>query len=328
MQNWRNTLNLTNKTNVPLALAVGLLADYYDHVGSPNTISTTSIIKPIKQIILSQRVPSTDIDLIDYHHTFMGSAFHAALEKAWNTKEIRDKAMLLLGYKEEIVGLVEINPETPTEGRIPVYVEPPRRFKKVRDWNISGKPDLILDGLLHDYKSTSTYKWIKKDFQDYLLQLSIYRWLYDDLIHSDIGTVCFIFKDWTAGKALQSPDYPDSPEKAYELELMTLEETEKYLDERVSLIQLYLHADESLIPPCTDEELWIDPPVYKYYANPEKTDGRSTRNFATDVEARTHMMTKGKGKGIVIETLGVPKRCGYCPAYDICQQRRKYIPDE
>lgn len=319
-------MKLTNNTEVPLALAVGLLADYYDHVDKPNYLSTTTILKPIKQVILSKRVTSRSKDLIDYHHTFMGSAIHAALEKAWLTKDIREQAMLMLGYKQSIIDLVEVNPETPTEGKIQIYVEPPRKYGKVFDWFIGGKPDLILDGVLHDYKNTSTYKWIKKDYEDFRLQLSIYRWLYRDIVTADHGVICFSFKDWSEAKALREPDYPNSPEKALELQLLSLEETDKFIHDKFNQAIKYLNADESEIPECTQEELWVDPPKYKYFSNPDKTDGRSTKNFTDPVAANAFLVEKGKG--IVIEELGQPKRCNYCDASEICQQRKKYYPDE
>ena len=44
-----------NPSNVPLSLAVFLANDTYDY--EPGTISATGLMRPLRQIILSRRVP-------------------------------------------------------------------------------------------------------------------------------------------------------------------------------------------------------------------------------------------------------------------------------
>jgi hypothetical protein len=36
---------------------------------------------------------------------------------------------------------------------------------------------------------------------------------------------------------------------------------------------------------------------------------------------------KSKGKGVVLEVPGEVKRCQYCRAYSVCEQRRRYFDD-
>lgn len=318
-------MKITNKTNVTMPLLIGVLADTYDYVDDPDYLSTTTLIRPLKQIILSSRVEQSE-DVADKVNTFIGSAVHSVFEDVWFDEKARQKVMEYLGYKQDIIDAVEINPETPTDGMIAVYVEPPRRRKDVMGISIGGKPDLIMDGRLHDYKTSSTFKWTKGDFQDYLLQLSIYRWLYQDLIDQDTAGVCFIFKDWKAAQAEANPDYPDSPFKEMDLPLMSIEDTEQYITGKVNEYRKYRNKPEAEMPECSEEELWMDPPKYKYYSNPAKTEGRSTKNFTTPADAQKHL--NEKGKGVIITEYGQPKRCLYCPAFDICQQRRKYYPED
>ncbi|MDT9702117.1 hypothetical protein, partial [Streptomyces sp. P17] len=64
-------------------------------------------------------------------------------------------------------------------------------------------------------------------------------------------------------------------------------------------------------------------PQWKYYADASKTDGRSTKNF--DNKAEAHAYCQKAGKGVVKEVLGEVKRCGYCAAAPICQQRLRYF---
>lgn len=54
-------MQYTNTTNIPLPLAVFLATDDYDY--QPDTISVTTLLKPIKQIILGRRLEKK-IDLL------------------------------------------------------------------------------------------------------------------------------------------------------------------------------------------------------------------------------------------------------------------------
>jgi hypothetical protein len=107
------------------------------------------------------------------------------------------------------------------------------------------------------------------------------------------------------------------------LPLMSLQETEAWVANKLRLIEQYSMSPESEIPHCTDEELWRSEPQFKYYADPAKTSGRSTKNFPTLAEANLHMSQAGKG--IVITKPGEPKRCGYCSAFEGCTQKDQYL---
>ena len=48
---------INNDANIPLYLAAWLANDEYDYVSDPKYISATSLMKPIKELILSGRVP-------------------------------------------------------------------------------------------------------------------------------------------------------------------------------------------------------------------------------------------------------------------------------
>ena len=60
-------------------------------------------------------------------------------------------------------------------------------------------------------------------------------------------------------------------------------------------------------------------------SSPEKT-AKSTKNFDDRGAAYAHLAEKGVG--IIKEIPGEPKRCGYCDAWDVCQQRQRYFPDD
>ena len=315
---------ISNNSNIPLAIAVGLVDDEYDYVDDPKYISATSLLRPVKQIVLAKRVTaSTPIDLEDKVASFMGTSLHANLEHAWTyrCKENLKK----LGYPDKMIEKTVVNPETVSDGDIPIYVEQ-RTKRKIGDYTIGGKYDLIINGELNDYKSTSVYTWIHGDKdEDYKLQGSIYRWLNSDKITSDYIRINFIFTDWQKVHALSDPNYPKSRVQYKDIQLLSLEETERYIKNKIQQIEKYNNASEIQIPECTDAELWRSKGKYKYYADASKTSGRSTKNFDDASTANNYWKVTKQGKGIVIYAPGEVKRCSYCPASSVCKQRLRYL---
>ena len=318
----------TNKHDIPLALAVWLVADNYDYQDIPNYISATTLLKPLRQMILSARtLPSmlkVQPDLSELASRAMGNALHDSIEKAW--KYSYQKSLKILGYPEEVISRILVNPEPEQlkEDSIPVYLEQ-RQTKKVGKWTVGGKFDMVADGVVHDNKSTTVYAWINggKD-ENYKMQGSIYRWLNPDKITEDFIRVNFIFTDWQRSKAAQDPEYPQARTLCKEIPLLSIEETDAWVREKLAQIERYIDAPDSDIPLCSDEELWRAPTVYKYYADPTKT-ARATKIIGTDpVEAQRFFMVEKRGQGIVIPTGGEPKRCDYCDAVGHCSQARMY----
>ena len=255
----------------------------------------------------------------------MGHAFHDSIERSW-TLHYRE-GLRKLGYPQKAIDAVRINPDEPEEGTIPVYLERRAERQNKMGWTISGKFDQAIEGELYDTKSTSVYSYIlgSKD-GDYIKQGSIYRWLNKEILTGDHIHIQHIFTDWQRSMAKQQPDrYPQSRLVNNTYNLMSLPETEDFIDFRVSEITKYYNADESEIPFCTDEELWRSAPKYKYFANPDKTDGKSTKNF--DDLAEAHGYRAEKGKGVVITVPGQVKACGYCPAFNYCKQKDLYVHD-
>lgn len=328
---------ITNNTDTPLALAVWLLHDEYDYVkGIENYISATSLMKPLRQIVLAPRLDASDavVDVSDFTARALGHSLHDSVEKAWTKGYAR--SLKLLGYPDSVIERIKVNP-TDVEVRgdnsiIPIYLEQ-RAFREIKvngvTYTIGGKFDMVTDGIVQDVKSTSAYTWLHggKD-DDYQLQMSLYRWLDAGQalkkIHEDVGRINFIFTDWQKMQARTNPKYPQKRVEYKEIPLLSLAETEKWIQNKLEQIQRHHKQDESQLPFCTDQELWRSEPVHKYYADPSKTSGRSTRNFTSLSEARMFQADKG-GKGMVITVPGEPKRCGYCEVASICTQKDGYF---
>ena len=314
-----------NTSSVPLSLAIFLATDPYDHNPDSNTISATALIKPVRQLVLSARVPEdlSPVDLVNLVPSRMGSAIHDAIERSW--KDNYKPAMEALGYPKRVIEKIKINPESHelTDGTIPVYMEQ-RAHKQVGKFTVSGKYDFIGDGRVEDFKTASTYTAMNNtNDEKYIWQGSIYRWLNPVIITKDEMAIQFIFTDWSKAKAMQDPKYPQQRIQQRLLPLKSLQETDAFVRRKLAQIEQYWEAKEEELPPCTDADLWRSEPVFKYYKNPDNTK-RSTKNFDNRHDAQLRYIEDGS-VGKVVEVPGQVTACKYCSAFAVCSQKDALI---
>lgn len=314
-----------NTSSVPLSLAIFLATDNYDHNPDSNTISATALIKPVRQLVLSARVPEdlSPVDLVNLVPSRMGSAIHDAIERSW--KDNYKPAMEALGYPKRVIEKIKINPEPHelTDGTIPVYMEQ-RAHKQVGKFIVSGKYDFIGDGRVEDFKTTSTYTAMNNtNDEKYIWQGSIYRWLNPVIITKDEMAIQFIFTDWSKAKAMQDPKYPQQRIQQRLLPLKSLQETDAFVRRKLAQIEQYWEAKEEELPSCTDADLWRSEPVFKYYKNPDNTK-RSTKNFDNRHDAQLRYIEDGS-VGKVVEVPGQVTACKYCSAFAVCSQKDALI---
>lgn len=329
---------ITNRSNIPLALAVWLLQDNYDYQDQPNYVSATALMKPLRHIVLGPRVDRKTIplDVEELIPRALGHSMHDSVEKAWTHGHAR--ALKQLGYPDSLIERVRINP-TDAEMRasnsiIAIYLEQ-RAFRTITvngvTYTVGGKFDLVAEGIVQDTKTTSAFTWLHggKD-DDYRLQMSLYRWIDAAQplrkITEDYGQINFVFTDWQKAQARGNPAYPQKRIETKQIPLLSLKETERWVEAKLAQVQRHADTPEELLPHCTDEELWRSDPVFKYYADATKTSGRSTRNFSSLAEAKAFQAEKG-GRGTVITVPGEPKRCLYCDVASICSQIRQLFPN-
>ena len=321
-------LEYTNKNNVSLALAVFLMYDNYEYDERPNSISATGLIRPLRQLVLSKQNPAIlkTVDIADLVATRMGSAIHKGCEDAWTDPENVKNALKVLGASEDAISNIKINPPYVKPGETPVYVEQ-RAEKEIIDFIISGKYDLVLDGTLNDYKSTSVWTYIFDSNADsYVKQGSIYKWLSPDKITSDYININYIFTDWSAAKArADKKSYPQIKTITKQYPLWSTEETENWIMNKIEAYKALANTPQEGLPQCTDEELWATKTTYKYYKNPNKLD-RSTKNFDTMDEALIRQANDGN-VGTIKTVPGEVKACRYCPVVGICTQAETMLAD-
>jgi len=314
-----------NSTDITLSLAVFLAHDSYEN--RPDTISATSIIKPLRQLVLTDRVSPSE-GLVDIAHLIpsrLGTAVHDGIEAAWRAEY--QSSMLDLGYTPKIIDKIRINPtETTSTDEIPVYLEQ-RHYRELDGVTISGKFDIVINGQLEDFKSTGVYTYVKNTKEDdYIQQLSIYRWLAPHIITADFAQINYIFMDWQAARAKSEKLYPVNRIMSIKLPLMSLDATEAFIRNKLAQYTMYKDAPEEDIPQCTTKELWRNDPIWKYYKNPSKIQGRSLKNF-TDKQSAYNRLSEDNNVGIVLEVPGEVRACKYCSAFSVCSQKDQLIAD-
>ncbi len=329
-------MSITNNTNLHLSLAVWLASDSYDHDFRPNAISATGLLKPLRQIILSQRVAemenktSRDLDVTDLIPSSLGTAIHDSCEFAWSEGN-HIKTLRKLGYPAKVIDRIMVNPTKAdfenTPNLIPIYIEQ-RSERTLGDFIITGKFDAIMDGQVIDYKSTSAWKWmhLADSTEEFVLQESIYRWLNEDKVTNETGLINFIFTDWKKLDFLVQgkKGYPDSRVKSHKITLMSVKEIEQYMSTKLADVTKYQKTEQESLPLCTAKELWQQKSKFQYFKNPQGK--RATRNYDSFAEAQTHLIKDGS-VGLVKEKKAMAKRCGFCAGAEICQQRQQLIND-
>lgn len=329
---------LTNNTGLPLSMAVWLAADEYDHDADENVISVTALLKPLRQIILGRQ--NKDLiktgDITSQIASSYGTAIHNAVENSWIMTKYREAALLNLGYPQRVVDKIVVNPTPQTlkkyekEGRdvLPVYLEQ-RGKRKVGIFIVSGKFDFVGNGRLEDVKTTGTYGYVNSSNSlNYILQGSIYRWLFPEIIKDDTILINFVFTDWSALSARSQHDYPQTKLLSKSYSLMSLEETDEWINGRINSIMTLKDKPQSEIPLCTEEELWKGDDEYKYYNAKAKVEKkRATRNFKGDSTAAQERFDKDGGTGEIVIVSGKIKRCKYCDVVNVCEQAAVYLKE-
>ena len=315
----------TNKYGLSLSMAVWLASDKYDYSDDPKEISTTALIESPRSITLSRRITPTQEAVSDVSSVLkssMGTAMHDSLENAWKTNYAA--SMLSLGYSREVVDRIKINPTHAelTPDTIPVYLEQ-RVKKQINGWWVSGKYDFIGDGQLEDLKTTGTYSYQKKTkHKQYSLQGSIYRWLNPDKITNDTMLIQYIFFNWEEYKSTKDT-YPNFQVLAQPIPLLSLEAIEKYIVDKLALLDSLENTPEPELPLCTADELWQTDAVYAYYKNPAKRS-KATKVFPTYYEAQNHLMKDGSC-GVIVERPSAVKACAFCGVRNLCTQKDSYL---
>jgi hypothetical protein len=350
---------ITNKHDIGLSIALMLAVDDYDYDPRPNSISATSLLKPLRVLALQaiHKNNPTEIDVTQLVASRTGTAVHDKLEATWLNPDKVKRGLTRLGFKDP---KVLVNPTPDQIAHSPnhsvVWVE--QRAEKALIINgdefiLTGKFDIVLNGKLEDLKNTGSFKVIKTIKEEerfihlkrklattndigkalaliqeecptifeYAFQGSVYRMLNPDKITEDFMSIQFIMKDWYKGKVGEDY-YPDINPYQFDIDLFSKEEVMAYIID--TLTELKEIIDTKELPLCSNKELWIADPVFKVYKDSKSKRALPKGTFETHQEA-IDFNSKRKVPGVIKCITSPPRRCGYCNVKEVCDQYKKFI---
>lgn len=276
-------MTITNNFDLPQALVQAVSTQQHNKDG---TVSATTLIQGIKQILLTQRHwEELSEDVSKRIWALFGSAVHQLLEK----EGADDFSEVSLEFPLSSVTLT---------GRIDLY-------------------DMRKE-VIYDYKTASIYKIKNADFEDWYRQGMIYAWL----LHKNgfaVKECCFIalLKDYSAAQAMKTGSSLHSPIYQYRFAVTEdrLAEIERFIRQRVTLYEQYRTCADDEIPPCTKHERWASDTVYAI-----KKQGRKTAvKLFSDVSQATAQLLSLGSLYYLEEREGVSTKClAYCPCAPFC----------
>lgn len=280
-------MKLTNKLGLPSSIYNAVARDPYSR-GDAH-ISVTGLIGPARKRILEiQHGDKLTEDVADRIWSLMGQITHGILERS--------------------------DREAWTEERL--YIER-------HGWRISGQFDRVLleEGLLQDYKLTSTYSIKDGAKPEYEAQANLYAlMLREHGYEIRRAQIVAILRDYQKAKAQHDPGYPQAPVVVMDVPLWPADLVETFVE-----VRLKAHGDaQHVLPHCSPEERWERPGKWAVVKQGNKKatalfDHRDLAQFYIDTLEKEKA---GRGAAFRIdERPAEPIRCkDYCPARPVCRQ--------
>lgn len=275
-------MRIVNDLNFPPAYMKAIEGQDPNYKPDPQRIGVTALIDSpqIRQLTLKEW-DNIVVPASDYFTGFLGQAMHSAFEK-----HIPDGCMA--EKKWEV---------------------------RVGDLTLVGKADLTNRGI-GDYKLMSGWSWVFDKEKHFEEQLNILNWLRiksGDKPAEFLRIFCFI-KDWTEYQT-RNKDYPQQRYFQTDLKIWPLEETDQFIQSRLTL-----HRQKDY--QCNDEDKWCR---VEKIAVMQKDRKNAVKLCDTYEEANKYILeynlTKGVASGIIrlVQRKSECRRClGYCGVRSVC----------
>ena len=282
-------MNVTNVLGLPQALVDAVTLEKHN---APGEVSATTLIKGVKEILLTDRHwDEITVDVKDSMWALWGTATHHLLEKEYDGTFTEEKFE-----------------------------------QKVGDLTVTGRVDCydMANEILYDYKTTSAWKIVYKNFEDWYKQGMIYSWLLSKKgLKVNKCKFVAILRDWSETESLRKPDYPKSPVYVYEFDVTDadIKSVEEVIEQKIAQIESQKEVADDSLPECSKDERWASADVYAVMKEGRKT---SVKNFDNKEDADN--LAKELGDKHYVETRpGVDKKCTrYCSCCEFCNYYREH----
>ena len=282
-------MKYTNKHNLPQPFVDLVTQDRYDNGGSDFT--TTGLLKPPRVVALEKKHwNDLESDVSELVWRMSGQAKHYVLEMM--AKKSPDR-----------------------------HIAEQRFFLHLSGVKISGQIDLFdkKEKVLYDWKETSVWKGILGDQIDWTRQGNINRFLLSKsgVEVEAIKNIAF-FKDWKRNEAKNDASYPQCPIQIFNLDVWPLEQTEKFIRERIAMHQ----AAKVTLPECSPEDRWQKQDAWAVMKQGRKS---AVKVHYEKPLAELHLQACDKRHSIEFRP-GKSVRCeAYCPCLKFCAQGQKLV---
>ncbi len=213
---------------------------------------------------------------------------------------------------------------------------------------ISGQPDVLLDNNgsyeIQDYKYTSTYKVLNKDYYDWEFQLNTYKFILESQGKKiNKLSIISILRDWSRNEKKKAEkegrEYPEVQIHRIDIPIWSQGKLLKELGEKIENIEkAHLITDLQELSekyPCSPEDRWAQKDAYLvikstgYVYRRFECDGTEAGKMTSKLlaeEAYNNLKTNSDYEVKFVE--GYSIRCEeYCPVKDFCFQRNGKKPE-
>lgn len=303
-------MQITNNHNLPKAIYNAIVNKEYSK--GEAQYSATELLQPVQlRALMRLNYAHISVDAADSIWSLWGSAVHHILEQS----------------------------------KAPEVIAEQRWYLKVAGFTIGGMPD-VYDGIqrtIEDYKTTSVYKVMKNDIEDWFLQLNIYKLLLEEAGKPvELLKIHAILKDWSHKKAREDKEfaeksgqaltYPQAPIVTIDIPYQRSLDTLLYIIERIKLHEEAKHLKPHELPYCTPKERWCGEDIYAIYSAEKNYTYRVfeiEKGKEEEASQKAYeVFYKMKATGYeIIRREGESLRCKYfCPVAQFCNQFQEQKP--
>jgi hypothetical protein len=272
---------ITNNHNLPTVFINAVTKKSYPP--KANRVSVSDLISPPQMIALKRKhYAELSMDASDMLWMLLGDAMHTILENASPENALSEEKLVV----------------------------------KRGDIEIVGKPDLLHNHEISDYKITSVYSFLLGEKPEWTQQLNLYKWLYEKKGFKVAKlTIHALLRDWTMSKTFKDTNYPVIPFMTVNIPITETLEIEQFIDKTIADLQAETPR------PCTPEEQWSRPHVYALMKEGRKS---AIKLYETSQQAYDALgICSKKDNCFVQERPGQKVRCeSYCMVRSFCDQKK------
>jgi hypothetical protein len=186
-------------------------------------------------------------------------------------------------------------------------------------WQLADLKSLSVWGMMIDFKSKEE-EWIK--------QMSIYRYLNQDKDIDDKAMILTWYTDWSKSDSVikVKQNYPQNRTEVFEVTLWSLDKTEKYLMNQeaniVDGLKRYEKTGETGYS-CSQKELWMKKSGWAYYS--KASSKRATKVCETEEQAEMLRLKAKDPTAYIEERKPEATRCKYCAVTEFCSYYAEFL---